>query len=90
MSTPSDPNEEMPSEDVLRGMDEAMREFPNVGDAVDLREPPKRFCEVLSVGRVECGKRATHAYPAMGGGYMSLCQEHAKKHPDAWPMKEIV
>lgn len=30
-----------------------------------------------------CCKPATRAYPAMGGGYMSLCPEHAAKHePD--------
>ena len=27
-----------------------------------------------------CGKPTTHAYPAMGGGYMALCTEHAQKH----------
>jgi hypothetical protein len=30
--------------------------------------------------QIECGKPATHAYPAMGGGYASLCAEHAPKH----------
>lgn len=50
---------------------------------------PNRLCEVLICDQIECGKPATHAYPARGGGYMALCSEHAKKHTDAWPINEI-
>lgn len=27
-----------------------------------------------------CDKPTTHAYPAMGGGFMALCFRHAQKH----------
>lgn len=27
-----------------------------------------------------CDKPTTHAYPAMGGGWMALCARHAQKH----------
>lgn len=57
--------------------------------STDWLDAPGRFCEVLIRERIECGKPATHAYPAMGGGYMALCSYHAKKHPEAWPIKEI-
>lgn len=44
--------------------------------------PPSETCHVWDPPerRVECGKPATHAYPAMGGGYASLCADHAPKH----------
>lgn len=84
----SDETEDLPSDDVLRGMDEAMENFPRVSEAIDLREPPNRFCEVRT-GNGECGKPATHAYPASRGGYMALCSQHSKEHPEAWPIKEI-
>lgn len=35
-----------------------------------------------------CDKPTTHFYPAMGGGTMPLCAEHAQKHLPycAWPV----
>lgn len=44
--------------------------------------PPSETCETWDppAGRKACGEPATHAYPAMGGGYHSLCATHAVKH----------
>lgn len=43
--------------------------------------PPRETCEVvIEAPAYVCGKRAVMAYPAMGGGYMSLCAAHGKKH----------
>jgi hypothetical protein len=37
-----------------------------------------------------CGNPTTHAYPAMGGGWMSLCYEHAQQHlPQIQPITEL-
>jgi hypothetical protein len=41
--------------------------------------PINQQCEVMVRGRF-CGMPTTHAYPAMGGGWMSLCHHHAQKH----------
>lgn len=38
-------------------------------------------CEVLTGhGESVCGAPATFRYPAMGGGYMRLCDHHGIKH----------
>jgi hypothetical protein len=43
-------------------------------------------CEYVAIwhnrfGQPEyCGQRATWRYPAMGGGYMHLCDKHAERH----------
>lgn len=52
-------------------------------------EPISRYCEVFVRFDKLCYKPTTHAYPAMGKGYFALCSEHAKKHPEAWPIQEI-
>lgn len=39
--------------------------------------PISRSCEVQRMGRRQCGKPATHAYQAAGGGWAALCEEHA-------------
>jgi hypothetical protein len=48
-----------------------------------------RTCEVMDAIRQLCGWPTTHVYPASGGGYMALCREHARKHPEAWPLAEV-
>jgi hypothetical protein len=44
--------------------------------------PPAETCHVWDPpeSMTPCGKPATHAYPAMGGGYASLCADHSGKH----------
>lgn len=43
-------------------------------------------CEVLAGGSNKalansfCDKPTTHAYPAMGSGWMALCARHAQRH----------
>ena len=37
-----------------------------------------------------CHKPATHAYPAVNVGWMSLCHEHAKQHPEAMLITELI
>lgn len=39
-------------------------------------------CEVITNFATDerCGVTSVMAYPAMGGGYMSLCAEHGEKH----------
>lgn len=44
---------------------------------------PSETCETWTHDRTVCGKPATRAYPAMGGGYMALCDDHAERHPYA-------
>lgn len=42
---------------------------------------PSETCETLvSPEGGGCGRSATFAYPAMGGGWFSMCDDHAKKH----------
>lgn len=45
---------------------------------------PSETCEHatrIDLGSVTlCGKPSTVAYPAMGGGWCSLCPEHGAKH----------
>ena len=49
---------------------------------------PTQTCEVIMRWRIEttadvvefCGKVAVRRYPAMGGGFMYLCLDHAKPH----------
>lgn len=44
-------------------------------------EPISCTCEVLRpYAGVLCDKPTTHAYPAMGCGWMALCARHAQKH----------
>lgn len=55
---------------------------------------PSQTCGVMISGTTDetavfCGAPTTHAYPAMGGGYMALCREHSRKHTEAWPIQEI-
>lgn len=38
-------------------------------------------CETR-IGENRCGKETTHVYPAMGGGWHSMCEEHSEKHRD--------
>lgn len=51
--------------------------------------PISRTCEVLDGIGGFCDKPTTHVYPAFGQGYMALCGEHSKKHPEAWPIQEV-
>lgn len=54
------------------------------------KEPISCTCEVMIFNEPErkchsptaefCDKPTTHAYPAMGGGWMALCARHAQKH----------
>lgn len=38
-----------------------------------------------------CGKPTSYAYPAMGGGWMALCEEHGKKHlPHISPIADLI
>lgn len=45
-------------------------------------------CEVW-MSDSPCSEPTTHFYPAMGGGTMALCEEHAQKHlpHGAWPVR---
>ena len=50
-----------------------------------LKEPISRTCEVVENRQplILCGNPTTAAYLAMGGGWMALCELHARKHlPD--------
>lgn len=49
-------------------------------------------CEVLLSSKPIkfCDKPTVAAYPAMGSGWQSLCAEHAKKHPEAYPTDELI
>ena len=42
--------------------------------------PPSPTCEVRDAHSRPCDRPTTYCYPAMGGGYMALCDEHAGKH----------
>lgn len=54
--------------------------------------PIRRICEV--VVRDEplryCGKESVAAYPALGGGWMSLCGFHSRSHPEATPILTLL
>lgn len=39
-------------------------------------------CETWVERNTPCGEPSTLAYPALGGGYHAMCDEHAKKHVD--------
>lgn len=41
--------------------------------------PVSPTCDVLRDGP-RCGQPTAYAYPAMGGGYMALCDTHAQRH----------
>lgn len=45
-----------------------------------MRNRPSSTCETWIVNQQECGEGATHCYPAQGGGWHSMCADHAKKH----------
>jgi hypothetical protein len=52
-------------------------------------EPISETCEVImDFQRRFCGELTTHIYPAHPRGYMAPCREHAKAHPEAWPLAE--
>ncbi len=52
--------------------------------------PIIRNCEVyLGRGRI-CGRPTEKAYPAMGYGWMALCEMHAEKHPEATSIKSLL
>ena len=52
--------------------------------------PISPTCEVMRV-REFCGRPTAFAYPAMGGGWMPLCEEHAAKHhPHCSPLGELL
>lgn len=63
----------------------------------DEKDNERGTCEVIdewlaSGGTLKCGYHAVYRYPAQGGGYMRLCDEHGAKHakyserwtPDGW------
>jgi hypothetical protein len=55
--------------------------------------PIKRTCETTSgvAGAPECGKKATHAYQALRGGWVALCKRHAANvHPHCIPIAELL
>lgn len=39
---------------------------------------------------IGCDAPTVKAYPAMGGGWCSLCAEHGEKHPDAFDAGELI
>lgn len=51
--------------------------------------PISPTCEVLKDINAKqwdekfCGAPTACAYPAMNGGWMALCHEHGRKHPEA-------
>ena len=56
-----------------------------------LAKPINRTCEVENDQRVACNKPTVAAYPAMGGGWMALCEQHAKKHlPNVYWTGELI
>jgi hypothetical protein len=46
-------------------------------------------CDVLVGKNTFCGKPTAKVYPALGGGYQTLCAEHGRKHREAWPIQEV-
>jgi len=52
-------------------------------------KPISPTCEVMHPDGTFCGNPTSHVYPTMGGGYMALCLEHSRKHPEAWPLAEV-
>jgi hypothetical protein len=55
--------------------------------------PISATCQVLLFVSPDrfCGQPTTHAYPAMGYGWMALCEQHAIKHlPDCWPLQKLL
>lgn len=49
------------------------------------RTDVSQLCEYVTEFRPDlpwqfCGKPTAYFYPAMGGGTMALCEEHAKPH----------
>ena len=55
-------------------------------------EPISCTCQVRIVeDRIWfCDKPTAKAYPAMGGGWMSLCARHGLKHKEAFPIEELI
>ena len=37
-----------------------------------------------------CGKGTAAAYPAWGWGWMALCTQCAKRHPEATPIRDLM
>lgn len=59
-----------------------------------LAVPISCTCEVYEPygSQKQCGNATTAAYPTLGGGWMSLCEIHAKKHlpHGAYPTDELI
>ena len=57
-------------------------------------EPVSCTCEVMVGGSVQqpefCGKSTVKAYPAIVRGWQTLCVEHARKHPEAFDVYELI
>lgn len=52
--------------------------------------PISPTCEHLR-NRTPCGGATSYAYPAMGGGWMALCDRHGQKHlPHATHIEELI
>jgi hypothetical protein len=45
-------------------------------------QPISPTCEVWNDKRQPCDRPTTHAYRAMGSGWMALCFKHAQKHTE--------
>lgn len=56
------------------------------------RDPINPTCEVyISENPLkQCGLPAVKAYPAQGGGWMSLCYKHGLKHIEAFSTDELI
>lgn len=52
-------------------------------------QPIDPRCHVSAMGE-QCRGRTVAAYPAMGGGWATLCSGHAKKHPEAFDTDELI
>lgn len=52
-------------------------------------KPISPTCEVLRYGR-QCGRKTVKAYPAHPGGWMSLCEQCAGKHPEAFDISQLL
>jgi|GEM_PF-3478361 hypothetical protein len=46
----------------------------------DRPAPRWAVCEYQVSNGHQCCDRAAYAYPAMGGGWMQLCVDHAQRH----------
>lgn len=55
-------------------------------------EPISCMCQVLLQSKPLrfCDKPTVKAYPAMGGGWATLCSRHALKHKEAFDVCELI